>query len=304
LLKVRLLLATVILAPLLTIVYLDYTVADWAPGLFLVPLAFLVSAMAAGEVHSLLHHQLKSHPVWPVIVGSLGVMLACAMPMGWDLLGKDYPANCAVGPAGWPVIAMAIAVMVLFALEIRRFTGGGGGGQGEHLAALSGQIMAVVYAGLLPSFLILLRRFRDNDTGMLALVSLLVITKMGDTMAYAFGKTMGKRKLSPLLSPGKTVEGAFGSMLGAVGSGLACGLWLQPALTETTATATELIWWATLGLAVGLFGMAGDLAESLLKRDAGKKDSSSWMPGLGGILDVLDSVLFAAPVAYIFWIAK
>lgn len=300
-LKVRLLLAAIILAPLLTIVYLDYVVTDWAPGLLLVPLAFLVSAMAASEVQSLLHHQLKSRPAWPVIVGSLGVMLASAMPLGWDLLGNEYPARCAVGPAGWPVIAMAIAVMILFTLEMRRFTSGG---QGEHLVVLSGQVMAVVYAGLLPSFLILLRRYRDNDWGMLALVSLLVITKIGDTMAYTFGKTMGKRKLSPLLSPGKTIEGAVGSMIGAVGSAICCGLWLQPALTDSRAAGAELLWWAGLGAAVGVFGMMGDLAESLLKRDAGKKDSSSWMPGLGGILDVVDSVLFAAPVAYIFWIAK
>ena len=325
-LKTRLLLAALILSPLLTVVYLDYTVTDWAPGLLLIPLAFLVSAMAAGEVHSLLHHQLGSRPAWPVVVGAFGVALASAMPLGWDLMGNEYPARCAVGPAGWPVIALSIAVMVLFGLEMRRFGKEGNpdenrtdeasseeanpqersseGGKGEYLAALSGQTLAVVYAGLLPSFLILLRRYRDNDWGMLALVSLLVITKMGDTLAYTFGKTMGKHKLSPRLSPGKTIEGAVGSMIGAVASAIACGFWLQPALTGTRADGAELLWWAALGTAVGIFGMVGDLAESLLKRDAGKKDSSSWMPGLGGILDVIDSVLFAGPVAYIFWIAS
>jgi phosphatidate cytidylyltransferase len=299
-LKVRLLLAALILVPLISLVYLDFTWGAWAPGILLAPLAVLVAAMAAGEVHSLLHHQLRDRPVWPVVVGAIGIMLATAAPLGWDLVGREYPSNCPVGPAGWPVFALAIAVMVLFVLEMRRFEDGG---QGEHLAALSAQVLVVVYAGLLPAFLILIRRFKDNEWGMLGLVSLLVITKLGDTMAYTFGKTMGKRKLSPRLSPGKTVEGAVGSMVGAVGSALACGMWLQPALTGTQADAWRMGWWAGLGLALGISGMIGDLAESLLKRDAGKKDSSSWMPGLGGILDVLDSVLFATPIAYLFWIA-
>jgi len=300
-LRTRLLLAAAILTPLLTMVYLDYTWADWAPGLVLLPLGFIVSALAAGEVHSLLHHQLDSRPVWPTMVGALGVMLATAMPIGWDLAGKDYPADCPVGPAGWPVLALAIGVMVLFVLEMRHFRGGG---EGKHLAALSGQVLGVVYAGFLPSFMILLRRFDNSQTGMLALVSLLVIVKIGDTCAYAVGKTMGKRKFSPLLSPGKTVEGACGSIVGAVLSAIGCGLWLQPMLTGDASKPSQLVWWASLGAATGIAGMAGDLAESLLKRDAGIKDSSSWLPGLGGILDVVDSVLFAAPVAYIFWIAK
>jgi phosphatidate cytidylyltransferase len=300
-LRTRLLLAAVILTPLLTLVYLDYTWADWAPGLLLVPLGFLMSALAAGEVHALLHHQLGSRPAWPTVVGAVGVMLATAMPIGWDIAGKEYPADCPVGPAGWPVLALAIVVMVLFVLEMRHFRNGG---EGKHLAALSGQMLGVIYAGFLPAFMILLRRIDSPQTGMLALVSLLIIVKIGDTCAYAVGKSIGRRKFSPLLSPGKTVEGAWGSIVGAVLSAIGCGLWLQPALTNEVGTAWHLVWWASLGAAVGVAGMAGDLAESLLKRDAGIKDSSSWLPGLGGILDLIDSVLFAAPVAYIFWIAK
>lgn len=172
------------------------------------------------------------------------------------------------------------------------------------MAALSGQIAVVVYAGVLPAYLILLRRFDGNRWGMLALVSMLVISKMGDTTAYFSGKLWGKRKLSPKLSPGKTVAGGLGSMIGAILSALACGIWLQPALTNSTAAGIDYAWWAGLGAAVGAMGMVGDLAESLLKRDAGTKDSSSWMPGLGGILDVIDSVLFAAPVAYLFWLVR
>jgi phosphatidate cytidylyltransferase len=61
--------------------------------------------------------------------------------------------------------------------------------------------------------------------------------------------------------------------------------------------------WIVYGLLVGIVGLLGDLAESLLKRDLGRKDSSSWMPGFGGVLDILDSILFAAPVAYLLWVA-
>jgi phosphatidate cytidylyltransferase len=77
--------------------------------------------------------------------------------------------------------------------------------------------------------------------------------------------------------------------------------WLRPQLISDTSTDLLPWQWIAYGLLLAIVGMLGDLAESLLKRDAGQKNSSTWMPGLGGVLDVLDSILFAAPVAYLCW---
>jgi phosphatidate cytidylyltransferase len=105
--------------------------------------------------------------------------------------------------------------------------------------------------------------------------------------------------MAPVLSPGKTIEGALGGIAFAcLGSWLALDV-LFPAMTGGDELPPRL--WLAYGAVIGLCGMAGDLAESLLKRDVGRKDSSDWLPGFGGVLDLLDSVLFAAPVAYVWW---
>jgi len=115
---------------------------------------------------------------------------------------------------------------------------------------------------------------------------------------------MGRHKMTPVLSPGKTVEGAVGAIF------FAClGAWLSwhfllPYM-NTACTASGSSWaWILYGILLGIAGILGDLAESLLKRDAGRKDSSTWLPGFGGVLDVLDSLLFAAPVGWAFWMMQ
>ncbi|HEY2826642.1 MAG TPA: phosphatidate cytidylyltransferase, partial [Pirellulales bacterium] len=135
------------------------------------------------------------------------------------------------------------------------------------------------------------------------LLSLIVVVKMGDPGAITVGSLFGRHKMAPKLSPGKTWEGAGGAMLFAVGGSWVVFHLLRPRLISGEIPAPALWQWICYGLLVGVAGMLGDLAESLLKRDAGQKNSSAWMPGLGGVLDVLDSILFAAPVAYLCWAA-
>ena len=111
-----------------------------------------------------------------------------------------------------------------------------------------------------------------------------------DSMAFYVGKSLGKRKLYPEISPNKTVAGAAGSLIGGI---IGAALIKATLLTQITILQTVII-----GLAVGLSTMLGDLAESMFKRDAGVKDSSHMVPGHGGVLDKLDGVLFAGPVFY------
>jgi phosphatidate cytidylyltransferase len=133
-------------------------------------------------------------------------------------------------------------------------------------------------------------------------LSLILVVKLGDIGAYTLGRLFGRHKMAPVLSPGKTWEGALGAVLAACLGGWLSGFWLVPAMT--TATGTVETWrWLVYGVLVGVFGLLGDLAESLIKRDVGRKDSSTWMPGFGGVLDILDSILFAAPVAYLCWVS-
>jgi len=128
--------------------------------------------------------------------------------------------------------------------------------------------------------------------GPAALLWLIAVVSISDSAQYYAGNLFGKRKLSPVISPKKTVEGAIGGAIAAPIAGAALSLWALPGLGADVA--------AALALGLALFGMAGDLFESLLKRSVGAKDSSHLIPGHGGILDRVDAYLFAAPLFYLF----
>lgn len=122
-----------------------------------------------------------------------------------------------------------------------------------------------------------------------------ILIWMADTAAYVFGSLFGKHKLAPNISPGKTWEGLLSSCLFTIG--LAIGLSYIPFFQQTGL----LIWqWVVIAIIIELLGLLGDLTESLFKRKAGVKDSGNIIPGHGGILDRLDSILFAAIPVYLF----
>ncbi len=125
---------------------------------------------------------------------------------------------------------------------------------------------------------------------------------MGDIGAYTVGRLIGRTRLSPTISPGKTVEGAFGAIVFAcAGAYISFNVILQLLPSRLPLNPGIPGGWLVFGLAMAVAGMVGDLAESLLKRDVGVKDSSSWMPGFGGVLDILDSLLLSAPIAWLLW---
>jgi phosphatidate cytidylyltransferase len=128
--------------------------------------------------------------------------------------------------------------------------------------------------------------------GARAVIWLIAVIALSDSAQYYAGTLWGRRPLAPVVSPKKTMEGAIGGFVVAPWAGVLVGVWALPGWSPLV----------TGGLALGLalFGMAGDLFESLLKRAAGAKDSSAIIPGHGGVLDRIDAYLFAAPVFYLF----
>ncbi len=135
------------------------------------------------------------------------------------------------------------------------------------------------------------------EDGRLWLAYVLIISKMNDIGAYFFGKTLGKTKLAPTISPKKTLEGALGGMITALMTSILFAIFFPTSAIPAAFKITlgQSIW---LSLLLSLFAQLGDLAESLLKRDAGVKDSSH-LPGLGGLLDIVDSLVFTLPLMYL-----
>ncbi|MBX3365253.1 MAG: phosphatidate cytidylyltransferase [Phycisphaeraceae bacterium] len=162
------------------------------------------------------------------------------------------------------------------------------------MASAAGALLSYVYLGLLFGFLLAIRR----EHSAWVVLWVLVVTKSCDIGAFFTGKSIGRRKLIPWLSPGKTWEGLFGGVIFAAMIGAGGAMILD-------AGGIARISWvagACAGMLFGMVGQVGDLLESLLKRDSGIKDASSTLPGFGGVLDVLDSPLLVAPVAY-WWLA-
>jgi len=127
------------------------------------------------------------------------------------------------------------------------------------------------------------------------LIYLLAVTKFSDVGAYVIGSLIGRHKMIPRISPGKTWEGFAGAMLTSLGISVAMVRLLGPRLPQLTFTDSIV-----LGLLLPLISVVGDLAESVVKRDASIKDSGRTIPGIGGALDLIDSILFTAPVLYFY----
>jgi phosphatidate cytidylyltransferase len=176
---------------------------------------------------------------------------------------------------------MIITFGLIFLFSIRDIKTGGG-----EVALL---FMGILYVPLLLGHLLLLRGL---PYGIQWTFLLLVIVMAGDTGAYYVGSNFGRRKLYSIVSPNKSIEGAVGGLAGSVIGAFIAKATFFPGLTVFDSLATALL--------LGVFGQLGDLFESFLKRSFGVKDSGTIFPGHGGVLDRLDSILFAAPVAFYY----
>ncbi|MBS1118565.1 MAG: phosphatidate cytidylyltransferase [Deltaproteobacteria bacterium] len=152
-------------------------------------------------------------------------------------------------------------------------------------------VTGIVYAGLLTTFLALLKRI-DPDHGASTVVLVLIVAWVSDTGAYFAGRFLGKGKLYEAVSPKKTWAGAWGGLAGSL-----AGVIVLKLLVAHWLTPFDVIMIAIPG---GILGQLGDLSESLIKRSVGVKDSGALLPGHGGILDRIDAVLFIAPYVYVY----
>lgn len=161
----------------------------------------------------------------------------------------------------------------------------------DHIDAILGistTVFGVIYISWLGSYLL---KIRQLENGALLLVFTLLVCKMSDAGAFFIGKNWGRHKLLKEVSPNKSIEGAIGGFFFSIIIAFISKAYLQDV------PLSHLI---ILGILVGLAAQLGDLSESLIKRDCEVKDSGNLIPGQGGILDLLDSLLFVAPVVYLY----
>ena len=300
----RITLGVILIAGLAGLCYLDSTADSGGAGRFAPPggwlflLALAASILGTGETLALARSRGTQPIPWISYLFTFAIVAANIV----HVLSPNCPVTNKIGSLGWPLLTLAFGLLAAFLGEMRRYEK-----PGEVIRQLSATILPMLYVGVLLTFVVQLRRWQaDEGLGIVALVSMITVVKMGDTGAFTLGRLFGRHKMAPVLSPGKTWEGFAGAMLfAALGAMLV--RWLGPQMQSGDAAAfgerLGPAWrWAIYGSIVGVTGLLGDLAESLLKRDAGVKDSSVWMPGFGGVLDILDSILFAAPVAFFCWV--
>jgi phosphatidate cytidylyltransferase len=203
--------------------------------------------------------------------------------------GVLLPAALYVRGGTWAPALITAMLIAAMAAALRR-------NDREHaLTRMAVTVFGVLYVSWLGSHLILIRELpRAVGLGYAAgfplVIAVFTMTWCCDTGAYVAGRLFGRHKLLPAISPGKTVEGAVGGVVFSIAGILVAGLIVDIPFSLTTAVA--------LAVVASVTGQVGDLAESLIKRDAGIKDSSRAIPGHGGILDRFDSLLFTAPVLY------
>jgi phosphatidate cytidylyltransferase len=237
-----------------------------------------------------------SPPLFLLALGILGT--ACLHEYFHIILAMGLPPQTWYGYASFWILLISLRLSwlpesaVLSALIIAGFLAilWSKGSIRDRMLGLMGTLTGLFYLAfcLYPAIPI---RF-DFEAGLQWIIILLAVIWAGDTGALAAGKTMGRTLLASVISPKKTVEGAIGGLLSGV---LAAGVLQYFFLKDLPAFHVIL-----LSIVLGMFGQLGDLAESMLKRAAGTKDSSRLIPGHGGVLDRIDSLLFSLPILYLY----
>jgi len=183
---------------------------------------------------------------------------------------------------------LSAGLVIAFLVRLRR---------ADDLSYVSEEIgflsLGVFYVVLLLSYLLLLRNL---EHGSLWLLLLFIVVWFNDTAAYFTGMSIGKRRLYPKISPKKSVEGFAGGLLGSIAAAILAKMVFLHQLSLMDSF--------MIAIAIGILGPLGDLVESMLKRSSSVKDSGSLIPGHGGILDRIDSILFSAPFLYYFVAAR
>lgn len=310
-LKHRLLMSALLIPATIGLFVWDHLLGETAPVLLVLLLAIsarcvwelVVLARVAGFRPSLI---LSWIGVWAMLLGSWGV--------GWgDELFRNSPLveyfRKTRMPFSWfAAVAVVLLINAVIRYPLAKTTSDSNSESnravGLELGTLGIEFFTMIYIGML---LVVTSRLRwpDHDAvnGYYALGALVVATKMGDVGAYTFGRLIGGPKMVPKLSPGKTWAGGVGHLVAAGFSSVAWLLWIGPKISGQ--------WhpWNfpsafLFGIVVGFAGLIGDLAESLIKRDVGVKDAPALLPGFGGLLDLMDSLLLAGPVACWMWAEK
>jgi len=177
---------------------------------------------------------------------------------------------------------ITLSLLALFIYQAVRFTT-------ENVIANCGAgFFAIFYLGFLSSFVLAVR----IDFGLWGLLMFVSVVKSSDIGAYTAGKIFGTRKFAPKISPGKTWEGLAGAAIAAA---------IVAVIFAVFSGIMTVLWAILFGVLFAFLGQLADLAESMIKRDAGKKDSAATVPGFGGVLDIIDSPLATAPAAYLFF---
>jgi phosphatidate cytidylyltransferase len=261
----RRLASVVVLLPLFLLIVIK------APAYLFNALVVLASATALWELTRLLEH--GGRPVFRM----LGVVAGSAVTAA-------FAASGMLPPFALPTAVLTAAVLVVLAAAIWR-------GSTPSTEPAANTLLAVLYVGWLLGYGILLHQASPRGDALVLFV--VGVTWVGETMAYMVGSTLGRHKLAPVISPRKTVEGAVAQVVAAVLTAAALGAWLLPECGLGVAVAG--------GALLGVVGQVGDLAESVVKRSVGAKDTGGIIPGHGGVLDRIDSLLFNLPAAFYFF---
>lgn len=258
----RVLTAMVMLPAVLAIV--------WVPMLDPIFVAFiaLLSAIGLSEFFAMV--RAKNIETWPAAATAFGVLMVVAADRSPGLMNT----------------ALVIGVIVLAWGQVFR-------GQVD-MAALSVTLWGLFYAGWMPAHFVLLH---NHAAGPGLVTLLIVLIALSDSGAYFVGKAIGRHKLSPKISPNKTWEGAIAGVASAV-LGMIAAWYIDVHYPAAPLPGWSLWAYALTGALLAIAGQIGDLIESMMKRDAGVKDSGKLLPGHGGILDRCDGFLFAGPMLY------
>jgi phosphatidate cytidylyltransferase len=287
-LRTRLWMGAILVILAVGVLVVDQQLYPWYPFLFVTLQALVLTGTV--ELVGLLPTA-RRPPLWLCVLA-----VAALVTANWPAHILPLTWHVPFDPWHWVFGTFAVIILSAFIWEMATFRV-----PGESVVRIALVIWISAYMGLLPSYFAQLRwlplpdsRATPEETayhGTFALALAVFVPKVGDIGAYLTGRFLGRHPMTPVLSPKKTWEGFVGGLVASCVTAVALYR-LDVVLRRAMLAAVGF------GLTVGVASVLGDLAESLIKRDCGQKDAAKTVPGFGGILDVIDSVVFAAPVVY------